>query len=293
MTDTRLLDGRVAIVTGAGRGLGAAVAQTLAGQGAAVVVNDYGVDTNGDSPDAAPANQTAAAIRWSGGRAVAHIGSVAEVADVRALIGLAESEFGRLDILVNCAGIIIRNLVVDTPEEDWDRQVAVHLRGTFLCCKYAALSMAGRRYGRIINFTSESGLCGFVGANAYSASKTGILGLTWTMSKEVAESGITVNAIAPRGATRMGKLPIPESVVRLRKIQNVRYTAVQPDAVAAAVAYFASEEAGYVNGRVIGVEGDRIDLWSEPAVTASVFNEGDWTPEAVRRRFKATLGSRF
>jgi NAD(P)-dependent dehydrogenase (short-subunit alcohol dehydrogenase family) len=292
-----LLDGKVAIVTGAGRGIGRAVARTLAAEGAAVVVNDYGVTPDGRAPSAAPANEAVEEIRAAGGRAVAHTGSVAVADDVKSLIDAAVGAFGRLDILVNNAAIMIRNLLADVPDDDWDRQIGVHLRGTFLTCKAAAPLMMQQRSGRIINFTSLSGLAALPGSNAYTTAKAAILGLTRMLAQELAFYGVTVNAVAPGAATRLFDVDSPPGVERVRLAygisigtsQSSRRTATG-EPVGAAVAYLASDEADYVNGQVIGVSGDRIDLWSAPQIVASAFSEAPWTVQAMRERFRATIG---
>jgi NAD(P)-dependent dehydrogenase (short-subunit alcohol dehydrogenase family) len=290
-----ILEGKVAIVTGAGRGIGQAVAQTLAREGALVVVNDYGVDPDGGAPREGPAHQTVKMIEQAGGRAVAHTGSVADEADVAGLVRTALDAFGRIDVLVNNAGIIIRNTLAETPVEDWDRQVAVHLRGSFLTARAVAPLMEAQRWGRIINFTSLSGLVGMPGSNGYTAAKAGILGLTWLLAAELCFHGITVNAVAPSAVSRMD-VGVPDGVRRIRRAYNtVGSTEMptenrQPEAVGALVAYLASEEAGYINGQTIGVGGDRISLWSKPEITASAFEAGPWTVEQLQKRFGATIG---
>lgn len=290
-----ILRNKTAIVTGAGRGIGRATAMTLAAQGARVIVNDYGVAPDGTGPRTAPADETVAAIVAAGGEAVAHAGSVADEADVYALIELCHSRFGSVDILVNNAGIIIRNLLADTPVEDWDRMIAVHLRGMYLTSKAVAPRMQAQRSGRIINFTSISGLMGIAGSNAYTAAKAGVLGLTWLLADELGFYGITANAIAPSAVSRLD-FGVPDNVRRVRRaFQTTGATEMptvnrEPEAVAALVAYLASDEAQYVNGQVIGVGGDRISLWSRPQIVASAFESGPWTVEALQRRFRATIG---
>ncbi len=293
---TGLLDGKVAIVTGGGRGIGRGVALVLAGMGAKIVVNDYGVDIDGSTPRAGPADETVAEIRAGGGEAIAHLGSVAEEADAAGLVDACLSAYGRVDILVNTAGIIIRSLLVDTPADVWDRQVAVHMRGHFLCCRAVAPAMIGQGFGRIVNFTSLSGLVGLPGSNGYTVAKSGILGLTWMLAQELGLHGITVNAISPSAVTRMADLKMPQGVGDLRRALGIS-AAMQPkaatmdaSAVGAGVAYLASDEAGYVNGQIIGIAGDRLELWSQPRIVASAFCDGNWTVEALRSRFRSTIG---
>jgi NAD(P)-dependent dehydrogenase (short-subunit alcohol dehydrogenase family) len=292
------LRNRVAIVTGAGRGIGQAVAIAFAQQGACVVVNDYGVGVDGKSPTSAPAEDTAARIRAAGGRAIAHAGSVSDAADVARMVELCLAEFGRVDILVNNAGIIIRSLIVDTPEEDWDRQVAVHMRGSFLCAKAVVPAMMRQSHGRIVNLTSSSGLLGMPGSNAYTAAKAGVIGLTRLLAQELSFYNITANAVAPGANTRMG-LPHPPAVDRVRRALGLTREAMRggvaverdPQAVAAGIVYLASEEASYINGQVIGISGNRLDLWSFPQIVASEINDSPWTVDSIFARFQPTIGA--
>jgi len=294
--DGGLLAGKVAIVTGAGRGIGRGVAEVLAREGARLVINDYGVDIDGSTPRSGTADEAAAAIRAAGGQAIAHAGSVTEEADVAALVELCIATYGTVDILVNTAGIIMRELLVDTPAAMWDAQVAVHMRGHFLCCRAVAPHMIARRRGRILNFTSLSGLVGLPGSNGYTVAKAGILGLTWMLAQELGVHGVTVNCISPSAVTRMADLGVPEGVRKVRAALGVnaamqpKPASITPEAVGAGVAYLASDEADYVNGQVIGVSGDRLELWSRPAVAATAFSDGNWTVAEMRRRFRATIG---
>lgn len=291
-----LLSGKVAVVTGAGRGIGRAAALKLAAEGASVVVNDYGVDTDGRSPDSTPAASVVAEIEAAGGKAVANAGSVDRAADVEELVAAALRHFGRLDAYVNAAGIISRNLIVDTDDDDWDRQIAVHLRGTYLGAKHAARQMIRQgQGGTILPFTSLSGLTGIVGSNAYTTAKAGILGFTWMLAEELRPHRIRVNAIAPRGLSRMGTIPVPEGVKALRRTLGVTLgqnqpKELKPEAVAAMTAYMVSDLAEGVTSEIIGIAGDRIDLWQRPKIAASVFNDGLWTVDAIAKRFPETLG---
>src|SRR5713226_2922236 len=196
------LKGKVAIVTGAGRGLGRAEALALAAEGARVVVNDLGGNVDGTGRDSGPADQVVAEITAAGGEAVANYGSVTSMEDGQRVVQQALDTFGRLDILVNNAGIIRNRMIFNMSEEEWDTVIAVHLKGHFTVTRFAAQVFRQQRSGRIVNTSSEAGLGGF-GASNYAAAKEGITGLTRTLALELGRYGVTVNAIRPRAATRM------------------------------------------------------------------------------------------
>ena len=251
---TRILTGRVAIVTGAGRGIGRAHALELARQGAAVIVNDYGVSLAGEGTGDSPAHDVVAEIRAGGGRAEANAADVADFAQAEAMVRQAVDVFGRLDILVNNAGFVRDRMLVNTSEEEWDAVIRVHLKGHFAPLRHAAAywreeSKAGRQpSARVINTSSGAGLQGSVGQATYSAAKAGIAGLTLVAAAELGRYGVTVNAIAPVARTRMTEGAFDTSQMAL------------PEDNAPVVAWLASEEAGDVTGRVIEIDGSRITV---------------------------------
>src|SRR6266481_1413237 len=201
------LDGRVAIVTGAGRGIGRSTALLLAQEGASVVVNDLGAAVDGSGADATQAQQVVAEITAAGGKAVANGADVSDHAAAEGLIKSAIAEFGRLDVLVNVAGILRDRMIFNMSEQEWDDVIRVHLKGTFNTSKFAAAHWRSLRdetaQNRIINFTSVSGLHGAPGQPNYAAAKMGIVGLTYSSAHSLAKYGVTVNAISPGAATRM------------------------------------------------------------------------------------------
>jgi NAD(P)-dependent dehydrogenase (short-subunit alcohol dehydrogenase family) len=201
------LDGRVAIVTGAGRGIGRSVALLLARRGAAVVVNDLGAAVDGSGSDATPAQQVVKEITEAGGKAVANGADISDHAAAEGLVRDAIEGFGRLDVLVNVAGILRDRMVFNMAEQEWDDVIRVHLKGTFNTTKFAAAHWRSLReesaQNRIINFTSVSGLHGSPGQPNYAAAKMGIVGLTYSSANALAKYGVTVNAISPGAATRM------------------------------------------------------------------------------------------
>ncbi|WP_205472421.1 SDR family oxidoreductase [Nocardioides sp. SYSU D00038] len=256
---TGLLDGRVAIVTGAGRGIGRAHALELARHGAAVLVNDYGVSLAGEGTGESPADEVVAEIRAAGGRAAANGADVADFEQAAAMVQQAIEEWGGLDVLVNNAGFVRDRMLVNTSEEEWDAVVRVHLKGHFAPLRHAgaywrAEAKAGRqRAARVVNTSSGAGLQGSVGQATYSAAKAGIAGLTLVAAQELGRYGVTVNAIAPVARTRMTEGAFDTSQMAL------------PEDNSPVVAWLASEEAGDVTGRVIEIDGGKVTVengWS-------------------------------
>src|SRR5258706_4005598 len=235
-----LLDGRVAVVTGSGRGIGREFALCLAAEGAAVVVNDVGVSLDGRGTDEDPAAVTVRDIEKAGGRAVASYDSVSDFDAAGRIIQTAVDAFGTIDILVNNAGIIRDKSLLKMDESEYDAVIAVHQKGTFNCARHAAPIMKEKGYGRIINITSSAGLRGNFGQTNYSAAKAAIAGMTLTWAIELGKYGITVHAIAPSRVTRMttGVLAAhPEKIP----------PEMDPNLNAPMIAFLASEKAGHVN----------------------------------------------
>ena len=198
-----LLDGRVAIVTGSGRGIGRQFALCLASEGASVVVNDVGAQLDGSAAAEDPAADVVAEIEAAGGKAVANHDSVSDFAGAQRIVQTAVDRFGKVDILVNNAGIVRDRSLVKMEEAEFDAVIAVHLKGSFNCTRHAAPIMKDAGYGRIINITSSAGLRGNFGQTNYGAAKAGLMGMTFVWALELGRYGITVNAMAPAGITRM------------------------------------------------------------------------------------------
>ncbi|MFE7244073.1 SDR family oxidoreductase [Streptomyces sp. NPDC057580] len=265
-----ILDGRVAVVTGAGRGLGREHALELARQGAAVVVNDFGVSLAGDGTGETPAQEVVAEITAAGGRAVANTADVADFAAAGAMVRQAVDTFGGLDILVNNAGFVRDRMLVNTSEEEWDAVIRVHLKGHFALLRHAGAYWRAeakadrRRAARIINTSSGAGLQGSVGQGAYSAAKAGITALTLVAAQELAPYGVTVNSIAPSARTRMTEGPFAQKMAP----PEDGFDTMHPGNVPPVVAWLASEDAGDVTGRTIEIEGGRVcveDGWRHGA----------------------------
>src|SRR5438445_404314 len=212
-----MLAGRVAVVTGAGRGIGRGVALGLAAEGAKVVVNDYGVLLDGSAPSSGPAFDVAQEIRRAGGEAVPSTDSVAAWDGAARLVGTALQTRGHINALFTCAGILRDRMIFNMSEAEWDAVIAVHLKGTFNCVRHACAHMRERRYGRIVTFSSGAGLFGNPGQANYGAAKSAIGGLTKVAARDLGKYGITVNAICPVAGTRM---TVNEEVRRARELRK-------------------------------------------------------------------------
>ncbi|HWD55656.1 MAG TPA: SDR family NAD(P)-dependent oxidoreductase [Acidimicrobiales bacterium] len=261
-----LLDGKVAIVTGAGHGIGRAHALELARQGARVVVNDLGSSVRGEGRGH-DADETVGLIDARGGRAVADYGDVADHDQAGQLVRRAVEEWGQLDILVNNAGIVRDGAVWNLDPADFDAVLRVHLRGTWCCSHHGAVhwrsrAKAGEKVkGRLINTTSGAGLTGNFGQTAYAAAKAGIVGLTLTLAQELHPYGVTANVVGPSGATRLtGTMPSAPPVVEPDEVPEDEWQPMDPANSSPLVAWLASDGAGLVNGQVFRSIHDRV-IW--------------------------------
>src|SRR6266568_4399076 len=279
-----LLDGRVAVVTGSGRGIGRGIAMELAANGAKVVINDAGVDVDGRGGSEDAAAQMCKEIEAAGGEAVPNYGDVSKFDQAQGIIQSAVDAFGTIDILVNNAGILRDKSLLKMEESEFDAVIGVHLKGTFNCTRHAAPIMKEKSYGRIINITSSAGLRGNFGQTNYSAAKAGIVGMTLTWALELGKYGITVNAMAPSAFTRMttGLLPGADDPSKIPPEMN-------PDLHAPLIAFLASEQAAHVNGQVFGRRGYAFTIFQKHKPVASMFKPGGWTPAEVAKNFDAVL----
>jgi NAD(P)-dependent dehydrogenase (short-subunit alcohol dehydrogenase family) len=280
------LDNKVAVVTGSGRGIGRGIAMLFAREGAKVVVNDPGVNTDGSGHDNGPADQVVAEIKAAGGTAVANYDSVASVEGGERIITTAVDTFGRIDILVNNAGILRDRMIFNMSEEEWDAVIAVHLKGHFACTKPASILMRQQRYGRIINFSSGSGIIGMPGQANYGAAKSGIAGFTRVVAKDLGRYGVTCNAIAPGASTRMTQ-QVPDSARELRARAGIASAAAarppavpqlrDPEYVAPMVGYLCSDDAWNINGQIFHVAGGTVGLAHHPTPMRTLWKPAMWT----------------
>ena len=278
-----LLDGRVAVITGSGRGIGREFALCMAAEGASVVINDVGVSLDGRGTEEDPAANVCREIEALGGQAVPNYDSVTDFAGAENIIGTAVESFGKIDILVNNAGIVRDRTLVKMDESDFDAVIAVHLKGSFNCARHAAPLMKDQGYGRIINITSSAGLRGNFGQTNYGAAKAGLMGMTFIWAMELGRYGVTVNAVAPAGATRMTAGLYERSGMAVPPEQD-------PALNAPLVAFLASERAAHVNGQILGRSDYAFTLFQHPKQVAFMWKDGGFTPEELADNFDVILG---
>jgi len=292
----KLFKDRVAVVTGAGRGLGRAEAIGLAARGAKVVVNDLGGGGDGTGSSKDPADMVVEEIRGAGGIAVPNYDTVTTGEGAESIIKTAVDNFGRIDILVNNAGILRDRMVFNMTTEEWEAVIKVHLYGTFFCTRYACALMKEQGYGRIINASSHAGL-GNMGQANYSAAKEGIVGFTRTVARDLGRYGITCNAIRPLAATRlMINEPLKQAWIKrwgadaVEKQFKRMEEAARPEDVAALVVYLATEQADQINACIFEVWHGHVGIYLDPPPVAGVlWKDGSWTPEELVEAMPRTL----
>jgi NAD(P)-dependent dehydrogenase (short-subunit alcohol dehydrogenase family) len=269
------LKGKVAIVTGAGRGIGRGEALALASEGAKVVVNDLGGARDGTGAATSPADEVVAEIKKLGGEAVANHDSVTTLQGAENIVKTALDNFSKVDILVNNAGILRDRMVFNMSEEDWDLALKVHLYGHFYTIRAVSPFFRQQRYGRIINTSSIAGLYATTYGQAnYGAAKEGIVGLTRKVARDMGRYGVTCNCIRPTAGTR---LTLSEEMMKARAEDMARLEQLKPEDIAPLVVWLASDDAANVNGRAFYVQTGRIGLYSEPVMEKQLVKAGGWT----------------
>ncbi len=277
-----LLNGKVAIITGAGGGIGRAIAIAMAQEGAAVVVNDLGCAGDGKGDSSAPADKVVDEIKGQGGRAVASYDTVASPEGGERIIKAALESFDRLDILVNNAGILRDRMIFNMSLEEWDAVIKTHLYGHFHCSKPACVLFNQQKAGRIINISSRAAF-GNMGQANYSAAKAGILGFTWAIAKDMAKYGVTCNAIVPRAITRLMSPQMQAAWDKAKETGAPILPGMEelksslPEDIAPFAVYLATDAAAGVNGEVFLIIGGTISLYSAPQPVRTIYKESGWS----------------
>jgi NAD(P)-dependent dehydrogenase (short-subunit alcohol dehydrogenase family) len=287
------LEGLSAVVTGAGRGIGRGIAQLMAAEGASVIVNDFGGSVEGEGADQTPADEVVSEIAAAGGTAEANYADVSDHRAAEDLVRQALDSYGKLDILVNVAGILRERMIFNMTEEEWDDVIRVHLKGTFNTTHFASIHWRQRReYGRLINFSSTAGINGSAGQPNYAAAKAGLIGFTKSCANALARYNVTSNAIAPGAATRMtdrGLANIDDTRAGRPQSEAVEGSERDPANVAPIVVYLASPAGENVSGRVVGASGFQVTLYSDIVPERQMFNDGPWDLDRLFERAPTSI----
>lgn len=291
MSTEKLLEGKTVVVTGAGGGIGREIALMMANAGANVVVNDIGASLSGEGHNTGPAQAVVETIKAAGGRAVASTDSVADAKSARDIVALAVEAFGRIDAVVNNAGILRDVLFHKMTEDDWDAVLKVHLYGAYYMSRAAAPHFREQASGSLVHMTSTSGLIGNLGQANYSAAKLGLTALSKSIALDMQKFNVRSNCIAPFAWSRMiDSIPVktPEQQARVDKIKQMT-----PDKIAPLAVYLASDAAADVNAQVFAVRNNEIFLMSQPRPLRAIHRSEGWTPQSVAEHAMPALKASF
>ncbi|MFH1870809.1 MAG: SDR family NAD(P)-dependent oxidoreductase [Pseudomonadota bacterium] len=286
-----MMAGKVVVVTGAGRGIGRDIALQMAAEGAKVVVNDLGVSLTGTGGDNTPADEVAQEIRRQGGEAVTSFDSVTSQAGAQCIIGCALDTFGRIDCVVNNAGILRDKIFHKMTEDDWRAVIDVHLNGCYFMSRTAAEHFRKQESGSFVHMTSTAGLIGGVGQANYAAAKLGIVGLSRSIALEMSRYNVRSNCIAPFAWSRMiGSIPTdtPEQQARVEPLKRMETSKIAPMAV-----FLAADAAHEVNGQIFVVRGNEFFLMSQPRPVRGMHRSEGWTPHTIADHALPALRSSF
>ena len=286
-----LMDGKVVVVTGAGGGIGRDIALAMAAQGASVVVNDLGASLTGEGADQGPAQKVVAEITEHGGKAVASTDSVAAWDSAQRIVAKAVDTFGRIDCVVNNAGILRDRFFFNMSIDEWQTVIDVHLNGSFFMARAAAPHFKSENCGSLVNMTSTSALIGNYGQANYMAAKLGIAGLSRSVALDMAKFNVRSNCIAPFAWSRMiSSIPTdtPDQVKRVERLKTMETAKIAPLAV-----YLASDLAKDVTAQIFGVRANEIFLFSQPRPVRSVHNAEGWTPERIAQQAIPAMRAQF
>jgi NAD(P)-dependent dehydrogenase (short-subunit alcohol dehydrogenase family) len=287
METPQMLKDKVAVVTGAARGIGREIALLMAKYGAKVVVNDYGGGADGKGNERGPADEVVKEIEGNGGKAAPNYDSVATMAGGQSIVQTALDRFGSVDIVVNNAGILRDRMIFNMTEEEWDGVINTHLKGCFAVTRAAVPHMREKKWGRIVNMTSTSGLVGNVGQANYAAAKLGIVGLTKVTALDMARYNVTANCISPFAWTRMiGTIPT-ETEAQKARVEKIKK--MGPEHIAPVAVFLATEAAKDISGQVFGVRGKEIMLFNHMRPIRNIHHDQGWTPERLADIFPGTL----
>ncbi|QNP48871.1 SDR family NAD(P)-dependent oxidoreductase [Diaphorobacter aerolatus] len=287
----KMMDGKVVVVTGSGGGIGRDMALALAAEGARVVVNDIGTSTNGEGTDDGPAHQVVAEIKAAGGEAVTNTDSVSEAASAARIVECAVDSFGRIDGVVNNAGILRDRFFHKMSLDEWDAVIKVHLYGSYYMSRAAATHFKEQESGAFVHMTSTSGLIGNFGQANYSAAKLALTALSKSIALDMQKFNVRSNCIAPFAWSRMiGSIPTdtPEQQARVAKIQQMTPNKIAPLAV-----YLLSDAASDVNAQVFAVRNNEIFLMSQPRPVRGIHRSEGWTPQSIAEHGMPALRSSF